>query len=173
MIRKRFFWVAVTLQVVVLLFMVTSSYMLDRFGQVITIQTEAFNAEEVFYGDYVHLSYSAEEVRPENWFASDEVSSNQLIYVLLTPDEEGIFRLKAASDREMSVEGDDVMLQARYRYQDNNQIHQIDLGLERYHPHTEQQEELEFSESRMLVTIALSPWGQKKIVEVESVGVEQ
>ncbi|MDV2583192.1 GDYXXLXY domain-containing protein [Alkalibacillus haloalkaliphilus] len=172
MMRRRVFLIAVVLQVVILLFMVTSSYALDRFGKVITIQTEAYDTEDVFYGDYVHLSYLAETVRSENWFASDDVKSNKQIYVLFTPDEQGIYHLKAASDREMSAESDDVVIMARYRYQDEEQVHHIDLGLDRYHPHYEQQGEIESSQERMLVSIALSPWGQKKIVEVENVQVE-
>ncbi|WP_017185456.1 hypothetical protein [Alkalibacillus haloalkaliphilus] len=72
----------------------------------------------------------------------------------------------------MSAESDDVVIVARYRYQDDEQVHHIDLGLDRYHPHYEQQGEIESSQERMLVSIALSPWGQKKIVEVENIQVE-
>ncbi|MDQ0351741.1 putative membrane-anchored protein [Alkalibacillus filiformis] len=172
MMRRRVLFMAVGFQVVVLLFMVTSSYALDQFGKVITIQTEAYDTEDVFYGDYVDISYVAETVRPENWFVTEGVKSNQRIYVLLTPDEQGVYHLKAASDREMSAESDDVVIVARYRYQDQEQVHHIDLGLDRYHPHYEQQDEIESSQERMLVMIALSPWGQKKIVEVENVQVE-
>ncbi|WP_188207103.1 GDYXXLXY domain-containing protein [Alkalibacillus aidingensis] len=171
--RKKLFFITVILQVLFLLAMVTSSYLLERFGETIKLQTEAYDSQDVFYGDYVELKYLVEEIRPENWFSSDEVKPNQRIYVLLTPNEDGIYQVKAASDMKLEAEGDEVVIQARYQYQDFNEIHHIDLDIGRYNLETGEREEVEASQERLIVSVALSPWGQKKVVDVETVEVEE
>ncbi|TFB22051.1 hypothetical protein E3U55_07050 [Filobacillus milosensis] len=167
LITKRLFLIAIALQVVFLLTMFGLNYFTEQFGDVIRLETEPYDPRDVFYGDYVHLNYSAELISSENWFASEEVKGNQVIYVLLKPDNRGIYKVKAASDKQIDPQEYEVVIRARYRYKDFNNKHRVDYGLNRYYIEEGTGERFDTMNEKMLVTIALSPWGQKKILNVE------
>ncbi|MGM8214699.1 GDYXXLXY domain-containing protein [Bacillaceae bacterium W0354] len=169
MMRKRLLIVTVTLQVLLLAGMTASSYLIEKFGDIIELQTEPYDPRDVFYGDYVQLNYVAERIRPENWFASGDVKNNQVIYILLTPNENGIYQVKAASDKRMDAHGDEVVMKGRYLYQDYENVHHVNLGVNRFYIEQNSGEKFDRHQGRMVVTIALSPWGQKKILSVEEV----
>ncbi len=165
--RKKIFIVAVALQIVILLGMTASSYVIEYVGDVIEIQTEPFHSKHIYQNDMVELNYDIERIRPENWFAANDIKSNQVIYVLLTPNDNGIYQVKAASDKRMDTQGEEVVITGRYMYQDNQSFHRIRLGVNRYY--LDSNGEIETFDDRLTVTIALSPWGQKKIIDVEPV----
>lgn len=166
MLRNKLLLITITLQVVFLLGMTASNYLIEKWGDVIQLQTEPYNPRDVFYGEYIQLDYVAEKVKPEYWFATDKVKHNQVIYVLLAPDERGIYQVKAASNKKLDAHDDDVVIKARYQYEDYQNIHRINFGVNRYYIEENSSLSLDLNR-RMLVTIALSPWGQKKILKVE------
>ncbi|GEL78344.1 GDYXXLXY domain-containing protein [Tenuibacillus multivorans] len=165
--RKKLFVIVVTLQVVFLVGMAGLNYFFEEFSQIIQLETEPYDPRDVFYGDYVHLNYTAESIRPENWFASEDVKPNQVIYVLLKPDERGIYRVKAASDKKMDPNEDEAVIRARYLNQEFEDAYRVNYGLSRYYIEEGTGEKFDTTNDKMIVTIALSPWGQKKILEVE------
>src|SRR5690625_316336 len=165
--RQKIFIIAVALQIVILLGMTASSYVIEYVGDVIDIQTEPFQSKHIFYNDSIELNYDIEKIRPENWFSASDVKSNQVIYVLLTPNDNGIYQVKAASDKKMDTHGDEVVITGRYMYQDAQSFHRIRLGVNRYY--LDSNKNIEPFDGRLIVTLALSPWGQKKIINVQPV----
>ncbi|WP_054754686.1 GDYXXLXY domain-containing protein [Piscibacillus salipiscarius] len=120
----------------------------------------------MFYGDYVRLNYDIETIHPPYWFGSEDVKQNKVINVLLKPDERGIYIVKAASDKNLDPQGSEVVMTARYLYKDHENIRHVTYGIDRYYIENGTGEKYN-SMDEMLVTVALSPWGQKKILKVE------
>ncbi|PKR78316.1 hypothetical protein CEY16_00730 [Halalkalibacillus sediminis] len=166
--RKKILIFAVAFQVLFLISMAASSYFIEEFGKVIKLQTEPNDPRDVFYGDYTYLNYSAETIRPENWFTNENVQSNQVIYVLLTPNENNIHQVKAASDKRMDADEEDVIITARYSYQDQDNMHHVNFGVNRFYGEGHTDENFNNNKKRYLVEIALSPWGQKKILNMKA-----
>ncbi|RPF52069.1 GDYXXLXY domain-containing protein [Aquisalibacillus elongatus] len=166
-LKKHLFIVIVTLQVLFLVVMASLNYVIEEFGDVIHLETEPYDPRDVFYGDYINLSYTINEIHPSYWFGSENVKPNEVIYVLLKPDERDIYRVKAASDKKLEAQGDEVVISGRYRHKDYEQVHRVSYGMNRYYIEEGTGEEYEQINSKMIVTVAVSPWGQKKILDVE------
>ncbi len=168
MIRNRWFIVLVGLQVVFLIGMVLSGYLIERIGETVTLQTQALPKNEIIHDGTLTLHFEAEEIRPENWFMTEEPKSNELIYVLLTPNEQGIYQVKAASDKKMDANENEVIMRGRYSYHDQANNHIVRLANERYEIDTNTFS-AQSPRPKFKVEIALSPWGQSKIVGLEEV----
>lgn len=100
--NRIFFYVVIGLQVLFLVGMSISFYLMDDFGEVIRLETAQVDPPDIFYGDYVRLQYEQERIEPEYWFGSKDMDRNEKIYVLLIPDDKGIYHVKAASDRKLA-----------------------------------------------------------------------
>src|SRR5690625_4967557 len=160
--RKLMFNILVGVQVLLLIGLVFSGYLVERYGQEIVLLTKPEETRYLKESNHVYLDFVAEEIRPENWFMRDEPKGNQLIYVLLTPNEQGVYQVKAASDKRMDTSDSEVIMRARYVYQDHlTNHHNVRFGLERYNIQHEDLE-LDQGEQRFRVTVATSPWGQTK-----------
>ncbi|WP_027963900.1 GDYXXLXY domain-containing protein [Halalkalibacillus halophilus] len=170
--KRNLFIVAVCVQIVLLLLLACSPYFLDRFGTEVTLQTVSSEHYERMWENELYLEYEAETVRPENWFVSDEVSFNESLYVLLTPNERGIHVVKAVSNQKLEEEAEDVMVKARYQYQDEQDLHHLNIGISNHTLEKDDVSALTNYKDRLLVTITFSPWGQKRIERVETVSGE-
>ncbi|MFC0015324.1 MULTISPECIES: GDYXXLXY domain-containing protein [Allobacillus] len=166
MIRKKLLMILVGFQVLFLIGMVLSGYVIERVGDTITLQTKAEPYDYIVFEDEITLNFTAEEIRPENWFMSGEPESNQIIYVLLTPSEQGYYQVKAASDKKMDADKNEVIIKARYSYKDHEQNHIVRFGIDHYRTDTSKFA-INSSYPRFNVEVALSPWGQSKVVDIE------
>lgn len=166
-LKKRLLLIVIILQVLFLTVMAGLNYVVEEFGDIIYLETEPYDPRDVFYGDYVHLNYPIEEIFPSYWFGSEKVKRNKVINVLLKPDERGIYKVKAASDKSLDPNEDEVVIRARYLYKDHDNVRHVTYGLNRYYIEEGTGEEFDTVNQKMIVTVALSPWGQKKILEVD------
>lgn len=51
--------------------MVLSGYLIERVGETVTLQTKAMPHEDIIFNDSIYLRFTAEEIRPENWFMTE------------------------------------------------------------------------------------------------------
>ncbi|MGP4073462.1 GDYXXLXY domain-containing protein [Piscibacillus sp. B03] len=167
MVKRRLFIIVIVLQLLFLAVMAGLNYVVEEFGDVIYLETEPYDPRDVFYGDYVNLNYTVENIHPSYWFGSEKVKRNKVINVLLKPDERGLYVVKAASDKSLEPQGKEVVIRARYLYKDHQNVRHVTYGINRYYIEEGTGENFNTINENMVVTIALSPWGQKKILKVE------
>ncbi|MBO8156234.1 MAG: GDYXXLXY domain-containing protein [Bacillaceae bacterium] len=165
--KRVFFYVVTGLQALFLIAMSVSFYIMDDFGEVIRLETAPIDPPDLFYGDYVSLRYEEERIEPEYWFGSKEVDRNEKIYVLLIPDEEGIYHVKAASDKKLAEHDDGIVITAKYQYKDWNGDHRVSFGINRFYVEDNTGRQYEEIRDQLIVTVVVVPWGQKKIVSLE------
>ncbi|MBM7571501.1 GDYXXLXY domain-containing protein [Aquibacillus albus] len=167
--RKRvLFFVVVVLQCLFLLGMVCSYYLIDDFGKTIQLKTVPVDPQDIFYGDYIILRYEIEEIDRAKWTGTEEPSYHERIFTLVADDNgDGIYQVIQASSEEMIADAGQVVLEGRYEYQDMHEgTYFVDYGLGRYYIEDNTGERYERS-GELIVSVAVAPWGQKKIVTVE------
>lgn len=144
-----------------------SYYLIDEFGETIQLKTAPVDPRDLFYGDYVTLGYEVEQISEENWSGSDRVDAREKVYLILSPNQSGIYEVAEAADHKLEArETNDVVITGWYGWYDRLNGHRIHLGLDRYYIEENTGEEFENSREPMTVTIAVAPWGQKKITDL-------
>ncbi|WP_226037690.1 GDYXXLXY domain-containing protein [Aquibacillus saliphilus] len=164
--KRIFFYIIVGLQFLFLVGMAASYYMIDYFGETIKLETLPVDPQDIFYGDYVTLRYEIEEIQANKWGGNENPTSGNRVYVLLE-NKEGAYQVVKASDEKFQPSSGQVMLTAKYKYHDSiNSIYQVDYGLGRYYIEDNTGQQYEQS-GEMIVTVAVAPWGQKKITDLK------
>lgn len=77
----------VTLQVVVLVFMIAKKQWTLNSGQVIELETEPIDPRSLFRGDYVRLNYTISALISTDLGGDDEFAKFDRVYVVMTPGE--------------------------------------------------------------------------------------
>ncbi|MBN9655807.1 hypothetical protein GLW00_05210 [Halobacillus litoralis] len=165
--QRSWFYGLVTLQILFLLLMSASYYVMDIWGQTITLKTAPVDPRDPFYGDYVTLDYAIERVPEEKWSVDESLNRGEKVFLLLEENDEKIYELVEASTLWPETEDNQVVLTAKYQWSDPSlQQYQVDIGLGRYYIEEntgafwEQREERE-------VEVILAPWKQKKIASLK------
>lgn len=86
--------------------------------------------------------------------------------MLLTPNEQGLYQVKAASDKKMDADDQEVIMKTRYSHKSQEMTHVVRFGIDQYQTDTSDFQ-VNRSQPRFKVEIALSPWGQSKVVDIE------
>ncbi|RWZ55185.1 hypothetical protein EQV77_11075 [Halobacillus fulvus] len=165
--KRIWFYILVAFQFLFLVIMSAGYYAMDAFGETIRLETAPVDPRDPFYGDYVTLAYEVEQVPESMWQGEEEVESGQQVFLVVEPNEEGVYELQSASDRKPETEGDEVALEARLNWHDEfGRTYQVDLGLNRYYIEENTGERFESGMDNRIVEIVLAPWGQKKIKSI-------
>ncbi|MRH44190.1 hypothetical protein GH741_16225 [Aquibacillus halophilus] len=164
--KRLFFYIIVALQIMFLVGMAVSYYLIDYFGETIELKTLPVDPQDIFYGDYVTLRYEIEEIPSSTWQGEESPPYDSQVYVLLEKQNE-VYNVVNASNERIEPSSGQVMLHAKYEYHDSMQnIYYVDYGLDRYYIEDNTGEQYEQS-GEMVVTVAVAPWGQKKILDLE------
>jgi uncharacterized membrane-anchored protein len=166
-LRKRLFYVAVGFQVAFLLFMSLSYYVAEDMGEIVTLRTEPVDPPDLFYGDYVRLSYEAERIPADKWFAERDIKYGDKVYVVLVPSVDGVFEVKSASAVKPNKTGDEVIIAAKYAYDDFENGHRVEFGINRFYIEDNTGDQFENQTSSMIAKVAILPWGLKRILSLK------
>ncbi|MYL32295.1 hypothetical protein GLW08_05930 [Pontibacillus yanchengensis] len=162
--KKWLFIVVVAAQAFYLVAMAVSYYVMEDFGETVTLQTAPVDPSDVFYGDYVILNYEVNTI-PKGQLSEGELERGDKVYVYLVPNDNGIFEVQRASLQKQNAKENEVIMTGRYEFEANDGF-QIDYGIGRYYVEDNSGETYENHQGDMMVEIAIAPWGQKRIIEV-------
>jgi uncharacterized membrane-anchored protein len=144
-----------------------SYYVAEDMGEVVTLRTEPVDPPDLFYGDYVRLSYEAESISADKWFGERDVEYGDKIYVVLVPANDGVYEVKSASAVKPNKSGAEVIIAAKYAYEDVANGHRVEFGINRYFIEDNTGDEFENQTSSMIAKVAILPWGLKRILSLE------
>lgn len=165
--RRRWLVVLIVLQVLVLAGMALSSEAAGWYGKEIKLKTAPVDPRDLFYGDYVILSYEISRLDRGLWTGSEQPERREIVYVKLrrAAGEEGIYEAVSVSPERPETTGDEAVLKARVGYVAPDTI-QLTYGLERYYVPEGTGRELEEQREEMLVTVRIAPWGQARLMSL-------
>ncbi|WP_082234679.1 GDYXXLXY domain-containing protein [Halobacillus massiliensis] len=163
--KRWIFYLIIGLQFIFLISMMAAYYLMDEVGETIRLETEPMDPRDPFYGDYVTLRYSIEEVPKERWIAEQEPQRGDIVYLLLEEKENGLYELVSASDQQQESQSNQVELKAKLEWPLEDS-YQMNIGLDRYFVEEGSGQELE-QEPQQIVEIVVAPWGQKKIAGIQ------
>ncbi|MDL4842874.1 GDYXXLXY domain-containing protein [Aquibacillus rhizosphaerae] len=165
--KRILFYLTIGLQCLFLIGLAVSFYLIDYFGETIKLETLPVDPQDIFYGDYVTLRYQIEEIPDAKWDAEKDPEYGETIYVLLEKGTESNYQVAKASSEKMGTTNEQVIMKAKVDYYDSTtKVHYVDYGLGRYYIEDNTGGKFEQS-GQMSVTVAIAPWGQKKIVGIE------
>lgn len=166
--KKWGFYVVVSLQVLFLVLMSVSYYVMDVFGESIQLETAPVDPRDPFYGDYVTLAYEIESVPGSKWEGKTDIERGDKVFLLLGESDSGIHQLITASDVKMETNKNQILLESKMEwYNEITNVYQVDIGLGRYYIEENSGAALEQGIENRVVEIILAPWGQKKISSIE------
>lgn len=165
--RKIFFYAIVSFQVFFLAGMSIAYYLIDDFGETIKLATVPVDPQDIFYGDYVTLNYEIGQINANRWEGSDQPSRGEKINVLLEADKNGVYQVKKASNKDIDAKNGEVVLTGKFQQKDAaGKIYRLDYGIGRYYVEDNTGEKYE-QQGKLVVTLTVAPWGQKKIVSLQ------
>ncbi|WP_138416505.1 GDYXXLXY domain-containing protein [Aquibacillus sediminis] len=160
------FYVLVAIQVLFLVGMAIAYYVIDDVGETIKLQTLPVDPQDLFYGDYVTLRYQIEEIPDEKWLGDTDDTDGR-IHVIVEQADDGFHQVVKASNQKLQASENQAKLTAAYRYYDaHSQTHHVNYGINRYYIEDNTGAQYEQS-GEMEVTVAVAPWGHKKIEELK------
>ncbi|MDC3417235.1 GDYXXLXY domain-containing protein [Aquibacillus salsiterrae] len=165
--KRLLTYFVITLQALFLVGMSLSYYLIDQVGKTIKLETLPVDPQDIFYGDYVTLRYEIEQIDESKWQGDKEPENGDTVYVLVEETDDGTYQVVQGSTDRLEVGAKEVMLKGRYLYRDSyDRVMHVDYGLGRYYIEDGSGKNYEQS-GKMIVTVAIAPWGQKKIVSLD------
>lgn len=156
------FAVLVLLQVLFLGGMGASYYAVDAVGKEIRLKTAPVDPRDLFYGDYVQLSYEISSLPWSVWKGGERPEEGQTVYVVLRRNEAYDSAVAVYPVKPQAKDGE-AILQARVRGWGESEHLNLLYGFERYYVEENTGKEWGERSGQAIVTVKVAPWGQSKI----------
>ncbi|WP_408009648.1 GDYXXLXY domain-containing protein [Pseudalkalibacillus sp. A8] len=164
--RKKWLYVLVALQVLILIGIAATHYMTLKFGEQVVLKTEPIDPRDIFYGDYVTLNYDISTLSLD--LLQDEgIDEREMVYVLLQKSGE-VHEASSVHSQKPKVENGEIVLNGKVRWVDDySDILMIDYGIERFYVEEGTGKVLE-DERPDKIVVRVAPWGNVVIEELLS-----
>lgn len=168
--KKLIFYGILVLQSVIILLISGQYYLIDRFGQEIKLKVNPQDHEDEYfqYMDEMYLDYEILTVPEQKWSGVKEPNYNDKVYVLLKPNKDGIYEIKEASTSKLEAEGEEFLILAKLQYRDDR-TKAIHITYDLEYVQNERLSKGVNVKEPAIATWIISPWGQKKLVQVENI----
>ncbi|WP_409342757.1 GDYXXLXY domain-containing protein [Paenibacillus sp. MBLB4367] len=165
--RHRRTWLlilAAAAQVLVLAGLLITNYAVGWYGKEIQLKTKPIDPRDIFYGDYVVLSYEISSLPASLWKGEGNPEQKDTVYVLLRPSAANPKEYEAAGvyPGNPATSGDEVALKAHVQYAWDRQI-TLRYGLERFYVPEGTGKEIEEQHALSSVRVTVAPWGQARV----------
>ena len=163
--KRGLLYILLILQAGFLLGIGLQYYLIENVGKPVILLTDYASSPPVYSTDINYLEYKISEIRQDIWEIETEIDYQEKLYVVLAPDEEGIYEAVRVTEKKTETNGEEIVFPGSYQYEDTQAgVYHVDYGIERMH------KELTSGLSRnkqWKVTVHISPWGQKAVTDVE------
>lgn len=174
MMKSVIFSSFVVLQALFIAVLVVLFERVDETGTEITVVTvgeETYDYKVFGPQDVLYKRYNITEVPEDKWEIDEELKYNETVYVTLTKNEADIHEIKRVTKKEpKTVEKGDVVVLARYDYENEKGLHELRYGFELLE-HVDRFGEF-YDTDKLEVTILLGKLNQKKIKKIEKIDAD-
>ncbi|WP_181349177.1 GDYXXLXY domain-containing protein [Thalassobacillus sp. CUG 92003] len=165
--KRLAFYFIVLLQILFLIGVALSYSAVERWGETIRLKTAPVDPHDPFYGEYVTLNYDIEQLSESHWEGADP-EQGSTVYVELQQEDE-FWQVKRASGNTFEPREGAVILKGMLRHSDRNRgTYWVDYGMNRFYVEEGTGEQFEERQSPLIVEVGIAPWGQKRILSVET-----
>src|SRR5690625_4538520 len=116
---KRIAFYGITIiQAIVLIGLALQYYLIDPYGQTIAVEVDLSKNDFINYEIYtpIYMTYEINEISQTNWHIAEDISYNDIVYVLLEEDADGIYRVKEATTKKVDPSEKQILLKGQYEY---------------------------------------------------------
>ena len=168
--KRILFYTLLIFQAAVILLIAVQHYLINDYGETVKLLREKdSNSANYYYddSDYVNIEYEINTISQDIWEIDEELNYQEKVYIVLKPDDSGIYHAVQARIDKPEAVGNRVVLPGRYKYSDE-MLHEyyIHYDIEEINNNNNQYQ-LEDDE-QWVITVNIAPWGQKSIATVES-----
>src|SRR5690625_2193339 len=170
--KRVLFYVVLAIQGCVILFFVFQFERMEQGGTEIKLVT--VEEKDVYGYDYplqddAYVQYEITKIPDEMWSGSLNVNYNEMVYVLLRRDEDGIYHVEEASDNKLSANDEqNVAVLGQYNYFDEQtRQHRIDYNFQIV-KNIEQYGDFMYTD-HLIITLMISQWNQHTFRDVSIV----
>jgi uncharacterized membrane-anchored protein len=156
------FFVLLLLQVLFLSGMAASYYAIDSLGKEIRLKMVPVDPRDIFYGDYVQLSYEISSLPWTIWKGTEHPNTGETVYVVLHRSGAYDHAVAVYPTKPHLKEGETV-LPARVREWGQGEQLNLVYGFERYYVEENTGKAIQERRDQAAVTVKLAPWGQTKV----------
>ncbi|MHA6251669.1 GDYXXLXY domain-containing protein [Oceanobacillus sp. CAU 1775] len=153
-------------QAIVLLLLGSQHYLTDSYGQ--EVKLEVRPQDYAKYNEYpgsLYIDYKINTLSSDVWEIDEEMNYGERVYVVLTPDEDGIYEAVKATKEKPQISENQVILNGHFQYMDSNRkTYHVNYDIEEVN-NKFKGEELR-SKKPLVVTVKIAPWGHKSVVQI-------
>lgn len=160
--KTLIFTVLLLLQLLFLGGMAASYYAVDAFGTEVRLKTVPIDPRDLFYGDYVQLSYEVSALPWSLWKGAERPEKGQTVYVIVRRQGEHDAAVGAYPEKP-DVKAGETVLAARVQNWGEAEQLRLVYGFERYYVEENTGKELEEKREQATVLVKVAPWGQTKV----------
>ncbi|MCZ8519004.1 MULTISPECIES: GDYXXLXY domain-containing protein [Paenibacillus] len=182
--RARRLWIIAftAAQALVLAGIALSYYAVGWYGQELRLRTVPVDPRDIFYGDYVTLSYEISRLEGTLWKEAEPPKRGDTAYVVVKPGSDGISVPVAAYRSKPALAAGETALKGIVQYgwvkgngnssdeNFNESFHEnfsVRYGIERYYVPEGTGKALEKQAAHLTVRVKSAPWGQPVIESIE------
>ena len=164
--KQKLFAILLLFQAAFILLVPLQHHLIGDYGK--TIQLLG-NLSPYYYYDetrnILYFEYEINTIPEEKWEVSRELDFQEKLYVIVKPDENGIYEVVRATDKKPDIGAEETILLAKYSYyHEVGKEYQVEYGIEEL----KWEEEIEEGK-RLLIHVNIAPWGQKVVREIAPV----
>ncbi|WP_261130022.1 GDYXXLXY domain-containing protein [Bacillus sp. Marseille-Q3570] len=166
MMRKKWIYFLIVLQVLILSGIAVSHYLTLKIGEQVVLKTEPIDPRDLFYGDYVTLNYEISTLS-QNLLENEDIEQRETVYVVLQKAGD-VHEAKSVHHSKPDVTNDEIVLKGKVRWVDEySNILTVDYGIERFYVEEGTGKTIE-DERPDKIVVRIAPWGNVVIEELLS-----
>ncbi|MCF6136297.1 GDYXXLXY domain-containing protein [Pseudalkalibacillus berkeleyi] len=165
MMKRKWFYMLIALQVMILVGIAGSNYVTLHYGERIVLKTEPIDPRDLFHGDYVTLNYDISRIPLASWIDEEIPEHNEKVYVVLK-EADSIYKVKNVHASKPNVQDGEVVLKGIVKgvHEQMGELF-LNYGIERYYVEEGSGKGIENNRPDK-VSIRIAPWGQVTIEDL-------
>lgn len=163
--RHLMFYILLIIQAVILVGLAWQYYLVDSYGETVKLTVDRPISGYIEYEDMTYIYFDINKISKDQWDIDEELTYNDIVFVLLASDDEGIAHVKKASKQKMPAGSNEFVLKAHYKYDYSGTYH-VKYGIEKILDHS-LYNSVELSK-RIIATLKIAPWGQRKVIQFDN-----
>lgn len=154
--KRILFYSLLVAQAVVLLLLGSQNYLTNAYGEEVELLLE--NQGYDTYQGMTYVDYEINTLTKDIWEIDEELNYRERVYVVLTPDETGIYHATKATTDKPNIEENQRIITGYFHYMEHtNQSYRVNYDIEELRDNVRNAEK---------ITIKIAPWGHKTVVQV-------
>lgn len=167
MTRTKWFILFLVAQIGILSLMGVSWFLTGTYGKEIRLQTEIVDPNDIFYGDYLALSYKVNEVPISLWNGDDvKRYKNKNVYVVFVP-KKGLWEVNGVFPKRQNAPQNGVVVKALLKSIGDKSTLRLVYGTEKYYIPHKSGTRWEKVKGPLVAVIKVSSWGQLRVMGLE------